>query len=512
MVDRLPPIAVSASHSQPRQAGLSQKSRLERSKPEAGGGTPVDRGGERRGEGRGEVEKHTRRYTILAHCRSPPWGWDWGHKAANYGRHLLRTASGLTTTDPFASRKAGVRMALFQEHRASSGDSTMLLSPTSKAAIRRAVSSALAKQSPLVPANRGGGGATAAAAAAASALPPHRPSQAHAQALSAADDPAVASFLHAAAHERYAHKQFKALARRQHERECDESAYPRWSMEIAQRRADVNRYIDAIPYDASRVIVKSGLNHRGTVEDDYINASYVSSPRNTRRYIATQGPMENTVHQFWRMVWENVSTGRPETVSTIIMLTRFVEAGIEKCAHYLPRAGQVLDIPYRDGPTRKTLIVRSNEEEAAPESDCVVTTLTLFTRNPHDKAGESPQYQVRHLVYNGWRDMSVPDSAETFLNFFQLFHRYHTSDASPVVHCTAGVGRTGVFIAFDYLFSRALEMSASEIANDPVFETVDELRSWRTLMVCRVSQLEYIYTLFRNIILAEQHVIADESG
>ena len=66
MVDRLPPIAVSASHSQPRQAGLSQKSRLERSKPEAGGGTPVDRGGERRGEGRREVEKHTRRYTIFS--------------------------------------------------------------------------------------------------------------------------------------------------------------------------------------------------------------------------------------------------------------------------------------------------------------------------------------------------------------------------------------------------------------------------------------------------------------
>ena len=69
-----------------------------------------------------------------------------------------------------------------------------------------------------------------------------------------------------------------------------------------------------------------------------------------------------------------------------------------------------------------------------------------------------------------------------------------------------------MFIAFDYLFSRALEMSASEIANDPVFETVDELRSWRTLMVCRVSQLEYIYTLFRNIVQLEQNVIADESG
>ena len=386
----------------------------------------------------------------------------------------------------------------------------MWLSPTSKAAIRRFVSAALAKQSPSALTNgRGGGGATAAAAG---PLPPHHSSQAHAQALSAADDPAVASFLHATAHERYAHKQFKALARRQHEREWNESDDPRRSMEIAQRRGDANRYSDAIPYDASRVIVKSGLDHRGTVEDDYINGSYVYTPRNTRRYIATQGPMENTVDQFWRMVWENVSTGRPDAVSTIIMLTRFVEGGFEKCAHYLPQEGQVLDVPYRDGPTRKRLIVRSMEQEAAPESDCTVTTLTLFTRNAYDEADKSLQYQVKHLLYNGWRDMSVPDSTETFLNLFQLFHRYHTSNASPVVHCTAGVGRTGAFIALDYLFSRVLEMSASEIANDPVFETVDELRNWRTLMVCRVSQLEYIYTLFRNIVQLEQNVIADESG
>jgi len=380
----------------------------------------------------------------------------------------------------------------------------MWLSPTSKAAIHRIVSAALAKQSLSALTNGG-------AAAAATSLPPHKPFQAQAQALSVADDPAVASFLRATAHERYAHRQFKALAGRQHERESNESDDPRWSMEIGRRRADVNRYSDVIPYDASRVIVKSGLTHTGTVEDDYINASYVYSPRNTRRYIATQGPMENTVDQFWRMVWENVSTGRSDTVATIIMLTRVIEGGVEKCAHYWPRDGQVLHIPYRDGSARKTLIVRSNAQETVSEADCTVTTITLFTHNPDDEAGKSPQYEVKHLLYNGWRDMSVPDSAETFLNFFQLFHRYHTSDASPVVHCTAGIGRTGVFIALDYLFSRALEMSASEIANDPVFETVDELRNWRTLMVCRVSQLEYIYTLFRGMILAEQAVIAEES-
>jgi protein tyrosine phosphatase len=74
------------------------------------------------------------------------------------------------------------------------------------------------------------------------------------------------------------------------------------------------------------------------------------------------------------------------------------------------------------------------------------------------------------------------------------------------------VGRTGVFIALDYLFSKALEMSAQEVASDPVFETVDELRSYRTLMVCREPQLEYIYTLFREMILAEQSLTTKENG
>lgn len=385
-------------------------------------------------------------------------------------------------------------MALFREGTTS--DAAMALSPSSKAAVHRIVRSALTHPAPLA-----NGSSTAAARLA--------PSLAHAE---TASDPAVTAFLRSAAHEHYVHTQFKRLARHQQEREWDGGHDPRWSMQIGRSRPDVNRYSDVIPYNASRVVVTSGLSARASAPDDYINASYVYSPRNTRRYIATQGPTQGTIKQFWRMVWENVSTTRPDTASTIIMLTRIREGGAEKCAHYWPQQGQVLEIPYRDGSEIKTLNVRLKAQEAVSESDCTVTTLTLSSQPPPNDANNPPQYEVKHLLYNGWRDMSVPDSAETFLNYFQLFHRYHTSSASPIVHCTAGVGRTGVFIALDFLFSRALEMSAQEVASDPVFETVDELRSYRTLMVCREPQLEYVYTLFREMILAEQSLTTKENG
>lgn len=315
------------------------------------------------------------------------------------------------------------------------------------------------------------------------------------------DNPSVLAFLNSATGERYAQKQFKRLTRRQNEREAS-GGEGRWTMEVGKHRYDVNRYADVFPYDSSRVVLKSEGNSRQSRKDDYINASYVYAPRRARRYIATQGPLENTIESFWRMVWENISTGQPDSVSTIIMLTRVVQDGVEKCAHYWPNhVGNEFEIPYRDTDSTKTLVVKLVNQEKVQESDCTVSTLQLHIRDSNQQ--QSPLYEVKHLLYNGWRDMSVPASTETFLNFFQLFHKYHTSEVSPVVHCTAGIGRTGVFIALDYLFTAVRHMSVEEIMGDPVFETVNELRSWRMSMACRVSQLEYIYTLFREMVLAD---------
>ena len=187
------------------------------------------------------------------------------------------------------------------------------------------------------------------------------------------------------------------------------------------------------------------------------------------------------------------------------MLTRVTEGGMEKCTHYWPEKVEAdFEIPYQD---EQSIVVTLVDQEKVEESDCTVSTIQIYLRDLNQQS--SPQYQVKHLLYNGWRDMSVPTSTETFLNYFQLFHKYHTSDASPIVHCTAGIGRTGVFITLDSLFTKIPQMTAEEIQSDPVFETVDELRSWRTSMVCRPSQLEFIYTIFREMVLADNPIVAE---
>jgi protein-tyrosine phosphatase len=317
------------------------------------------------------------------------------------------------------------------------------------------------------------------------------------------DNPSVIAFLNSTTSDGFVQKQFKRLGRRQDRREASG-----WTIETGKHRYDVNRYADVIPYDSSRVVLKSEGNGKQNSKDDYINASYVYAPKRTRRYIATQGPQENTIEAFWRMVWENISTSHPETVSTIIMLTRVTEGGAEKCAHYWPNPiGTEFQIPYRDTKSIQSLVVKLLKQEIVEESDCTVNTIQLYMRDQ-----QGPRYQVKHLLYNGWRDMSVPTSTETFLNYFQLFRKYHTSEAPPIVHCTAGIGRTGVFIALDYLLTAVPHLTSEEILSDPVFETVDELRHWRASMPVRVSQLEYIYALFREMVLADDPTVEDSQA
>ena len=313
-------------------------------------------------------------------------------------------------------------------------------------------------------------------------------------------DPFVTAFVNSTIDDRYIYKQFKQLSRRQHERESIRSD-DRWTIQAGRYRTDVNRYTDVIPYDSTRVVLRSICENPDALSDDYINASYVYTPKRSRRYVATQGPLENTVPQFWTMVWYHVSATPFVATSTIIMLTQLTEGGSEKCAQYWPKhVDTELEIPCRDSISAKSLVVRLVAQENVPDSDCTISSIELLLRDSNGQNTE--KRQIKHLLYKGWQDMSIPSSPDKLLNYFQLFRKYHTSEAPPIVHCTAGIGRTGVFIALDYLFTTVPRMTSEEILNDPVFETVDELRNWRTQMVCRLSQLEFIYNLFREMVLS----------
>jgi protein tyrosine phosphatase len=319
----------------------------------------------------------------------------------------------------------------------------------------------------------------------------------------ASENAAVIEFLDSAVKPKFSVKQFKRLEKLQNEREYGTGANNQWTRDTGQYFPELNRYSDVSPYDATRVVLSSKNGKSGGNKGhDYINASYIYTPKRGKRYIATQAPRWNTIEDFWRMVWDNVSKTQSNTVSTIIMLTELAERGIEKCIPYWPRKlPDKFEFQHGDE-SGESLVVTLTGVEKVEAADCTVSTIELCIQNPI-KQDVSPRYRVKHMLYHGWLDMAVPSSTETFLNYYQLYRQYHTSEASPIIHCSAGIGRTGVFIAVDYLMSTVPRMSVDEILEDPVFESVNEMRKWRMSMVYRPAQLEYIYTLFKDIVLGD---------
>jgi protein tyrosine phosphatase len=300
----------------------------------------------------------------------------------------------------------------------------------------------------------------------------------------------------------YSRRQFRGLDQLQATREGQDDH--RCSREAGDKATalGLNRYSNILPYNHSRIRIRP-TNPSYGASADYINASEVYTPSKHRRYIATQGPKESTIEDFWRMVWDNVSKTKEEEVSTILMLTQLIEDRSRKCDQYWPETvNSSFDVAYRDEEGGDiTLDVRLVSQEENTAVDTVISTIQLSSR-PSQASPESepqPRYTIKHLLYRGWRDMDIPEPRETFLEFFRLYRRSHTSTASPIVHCSAGCGRTGVFIALDYLFTQAPSMKRQEILEDPVFQTVNELRRWRGNMVFRPGQLQYIYDLFAEM-------------
>ena len=325
------------------------------------------------------------------------------------------------------------------------------------------------------------------------------------------NDPEVSAFL-GSINQSYVQRQFRQLARVQRERENFDTS-GRFSKAQGKSSWVRNRYSDVIPYDGSRVVLKASVKKFDHLRPDYyINASYVFTPNQSRRYIATQGPMEEFLGEFWLMVWQIVSEGirrdiplaNQEIGTTIVMLTQNEENGIEKCTRYIPpiHGSQVILTSYRSNVEEDHSHLRVKFIRHTEIHDCDCTEREFQLEHTDDK-GEVISSKIMHYQYNGWRDMGAPDSIPHFLNFCERFQKYHTTDTSPIIHCSAGVGRTGVFIALDYLLSAVPPMTSEEILRDPVFETVDELRKWRPLMVVRQAQLDFLYSVFRELVLGD---------
>uniref|UniRef100_A0A5S6QAL2 protein-tyrosine-phosphatase n=1 Tax=Trichuris muris TaxID=70415 RepID=A0A5S6QAL2_TRIMR len=225
-----------------------------------------------------------------------------------------------------------------------------------------------------------------------------------------------------------------------------------------------NRLVNVVPYDSSRVYLTPISSVEGS---DYINASFIDGYRQRKMYIATQGPMSNTRDDFWRMLWEHNCT-------IIVMLTKLRELGREKCCQYWPQ-----DHGERFG----YLVVEPIAEYNMPQY--VLREFKLAdSRNGQSKT-------VRHFQYTEWPEQGVPKSSDLLVDFVGQVHktRQQFGQEGPiVVHCSTGVGRTGVFIAL----SIVLERIRFECVVD-IFTVVKLLRAQRPNMVQSEDQYHFLH-------------------
>ncbi|MBN3325081.1 PTPRJ phosphatase, partial [Atractosteus spatula] len=230
-----------------------------------------------------------------------------------------------------------------------------------------------------------------------------------------------------------------------------------------------NRYNNVLPYDTSRV----KLSVQGNPCDDYINANYMPGYNSKKEYIAAQGPLPGTVNDFWRMIWE-------KNVHTLVMLTRCNEQGRVKCEEYWPSQTKVC------GNITVTLTSEIPLEDWTIREFKIKNTKTAETRN------------LRHFHFTAWPDHGVPETTELLISFRHLVreHMDQFSRNSPtIVHCSAGVGRTGTFIAIDTLI---YQIEREGIVD--VYGIVHSLRMHRPLMVQTEDQYVFLNQCAMDII------------
>ncbi|XP_069087538.1 receptor-type tyrosine-protein phosphatase C isoform X2 [Pleurodeles waltl] len=230
-----------------------------------------------------------------------------------------------------------------------------------------------------------------------------------------------------------------------------------------------NRYVDILPYDENRVELSLISGEQGS---DYINASFINGFKEHQKYIAAQGPKDETTNDFWRMIWEQKST-------IIVMVTRCEEGNRVKCAQYWPtlETGTL---------TFGNITVVIKEEKKCP--DYIIRKLQISNKNE-----KTPERDITHIQFISWPDHGVPDDPYLLLKLRRRVTAFSNFFSGPiVVHCSAGVGRTGTYISIDAM----MEGLDSENRVD-VYGFVVSLRRQRCLMV----QVEAQYILIHHALV-----------
>ncbi|KAI1238031.1 hypothetical protein IHE44_0014133, partial [Lamprotornis superbus] len=248
---------------------------------------------------------------------------------------------------------------------------------------------------------------------------------------------------------------------------------PKFAAELPENRGK-NRYNNVLPYDISRV----KLSNQNSGTGDYINANYMPGYNSKKAFIAAQGPLPNTIEDFWQMIWE-------KNIYSIVMLTKCVEQARTKCEQYWPD---------KQPKSYGDIIVTMVSEVVLPE-----WTIRDFTV---EKSNTPESHMVRQFHFTSWPDHGVPETTDLLISFRHLVHEYNSQnpmDSPTLVHCSAGVGRTGTFIAIDRLIQQ-MEMESSV----DVYGVVYDLRMHRPLMVQTEDQYVFLNQCVMDIIKSQR--------
>ncbi|XP_065295074.1 receptor-type tyrosine-protein phosphatase H-like [Dermacentor albipictus] len=243
---------------------------------------------------------------------------------------------------------------------------------------------------------------------------------------------------------------------------------PQYPSDVARHPANSkkNRFTNIHPFDKSRVPLS-------VVGDDeqssYINASFVKGCNADREYIAAQGPNALTINDFWRMIWEH-------DVKIIIMLTQFIEGNKKKCEKYWPD----------DNKEHAYGSVQVRKDSTVEREDFILTEFRI-------KSDDSSKWRsLRHVFFTAWKDHGTPEKPDTLIQFVRtcqsMFGPRGGSQPPILVHCSAGVGRTGTFIALDMCLQKLQVEDEIDI-----FHLVLDLRECRRCMVQNEKQYTYLY-------------------